>query len=72
MSERTKRALKREVTVNRRVSDVANSMEISPYAVKNALEELGYYKRVARKKPLISEVKRGGVWTGFETLLTHA
>ena len=58
--ERMKRVLKREVIRNRRqcVKDDTNSMEMSPYAVRKTLKELGYQRRVAWKKPLISEVNR--------------
>jgi len=52
--------VKRGVMKNRRstVADVADESGLSKYAVRNLLNNLGYSKRIARRKPMISSLNK--------------
>ena len=52
------KAIKRETIENRPLtnSEVATSFGKSSYAVRKTLKELGYERKVAKKKPFISKM----------------
>ena len=52
--------MKREIIKDRHLanSEVPTLFEKSSYAVRKTLKELGYERKVAKKKPLISEMNK--------------